>query len=245
MHVTSSLSTRLAFFANGIAMSAWAPLVPYAKTRLQLTPAHLGMVLLCLGIGSMLAMPATGALTARPVSGLDPGLGLVEVRADRTAWSPAPGRHTGWPEARARGQMALGWELAGCARAMLELAGRHALERVQFGRPIASFQAVRHRLAETLVAVEAAEAVLESAEVDGGTELAAVAKAVAGRSARVAARHSQQVLAGIGFTADHPFHRHLRRTLVCDQLLGSARALTEDLGARMISGGRLPAPLPL
>ncbi|MRV76505.1 MFS transporter [Duganella sp. FT92W] len=65
MHVTSSRSTRLAFFANGIAMSAWAPLVPYAKTRLQLEPAHLGMILLCLGIGSMLAMPATGALTAR------------------------------------------------------------------------------------------------------------------------------------------------------------------------------------
>lgn len=63
--ISSRLATRLAFFANGIAMSAWAPLVPYAKERLQLEPAELGLILLCLGIGSMLAMPATGALTAR------------------------------------------------------------------------------------------------------------------------------------------------------------------------------------
>ncbi len=55
---------------------------------------------------------------------------------------------------------ALGWWLVGSARAMLALARQHALDRVQFGRPIASFQAVRHRLAETLVAIEGAEATL-------------------------------------------------------------------------------------
>lgn len=65
MHVSARLATRLSFFANGIAMSAWAPLVPYAKDRLQLNAGSLGLILLCLGIGSMLAMPATGALTAR------------------------------------------------------------------------------------------------------------------------------------------------------------------------------------
>lgn len=58
-------STRLSFLAAGIAMSAWAPLVPYAKERLLLDPAQLGMLLLCLGIGSLLAMPATGALASR------------------------------------------------------------------------------------------------------------------------------------------------------------------------------------
>ena len=59
------LSTRLGFLVAGITMAAWAPLVPYAKERLHLEAAQLGMLLLCLGIGSILAMPATGALVTR------------------------------------------------------------------------------------------------------------------------------------------------------------------------------------
>jgi len=59
------LSTRLGFLVAGITMAAWAPLVPYAKDRLNLEASQLGMLLLCLGIGSLLAMPATGALTTR------------------------------------------------------------------------------------------------------------------------------------------------------------------------------------
>ncbi|TFW17059.1 MFS transporter [Duganella callida] len=59
------LSTRLAFLASGLAMSAWAPLVPFAKQRLSLGEAELGLLLLCLGAGSLLAMPVTGLLTAR------------------------------------------------------------------------------------------------------------------------------------------------------------------------------------
>ncbi|MYN08739.1 MFS transporter [Pseudoduganella aquatica] len=59
------LSTRLGFLTAGITMAAWAPLVPYAKERLNLEASQLGMLLLCLGIGSLLAMPVTGTLTSR------------------------------------------------------------------------------------------------------------------------------------------------------------------------------------
>lgn len=59
------LSTRLAFLAAGLVVSAWAPLVPYAKDRLGLDEAALGLLLLCLGGGSLCAMPVTGMLTAR------------------------------------------------------------------------------------------------------------------------------------------------------------------------------------
>ncbi|WP_267478622.1 MFS transporter [Pseudoduganella aquatica] len=59
------LSTRLGFLTAGITMAAWAPLVPYAKERLHLEASQLGMLLLCLGIGSLLAMPVTGTLTSR------------------------------------------------------------------------------------------------------------------------------------------------------------------------------------
>src|SRR5690606_40353979 len=74
--------------------------------------------------------------------------------------------------ATAAGRRALGWWLLGSGHAMLSLARTHALERVQFGRPLASFQAVRHRLAETLVALDAAEAALAHADGDFGALLA-------------------------------------------------------------------------
>jgi MFS family permease len=58
-------STRVAFFVTGFSISAWAPLVPYAKSRLMLDDASLGLLLLCLGIGSILSMPLAGAMTVR------------------------------------------------------------------------------------------------------------------------------------------------------------------------------------
>jgi hypothetical protein len=145
----------------------------------------------------------------------------------------------GDPVPLAAGRVALGWWLVGTGRAMLSLARAHALDRVQFGRPIASFQAVRHRLAETLVAIEGAEATLRAAGPanDLGCLLA---KAAAGQAALTAARHCQQVLGGIGFTAEHGLHRHIRRALVLDGLLGSARELTREAGKMLRVNGSTP-----
>jgi hypothetical protein len=140
------------------------------------------------------------------------------------------------PAALAAGRVAVGWWLAGSVRAMLGLARQHAVDRVQFGRPIASFQAVRHKLAETLVALEGAEAVLRAA--DPRDDLSALlAKAAAGQAALLAARHCQQVLGGIGFTAEHDLHHHVKRVLVLDGLLGSARELTREAGRQVIAAG--------
>ena len=61
----AALATRLSFFAAGFCMAAWAPLIPYVKTRLGATEADLGLLLLCLGVGSIIAMPITGQVTAR------------------------------------------------------------------------------------------------------------------------------------------------------------------------------------
>ena len=68
-----------------------------------------------------------------------------------------------------------------------------------------------------------------------------MAKAVAGRQARTAARHCQQVLAGIGFTTEHPLHHYIRRTLVLDGLLGSAPYSPGRSAPRSIASARLPA----
>jgi hypothetical protein len=192
------------------------------------------------------AVVPTAELTVRRVHGMDPELGLVEVTgrvrgiAVRQELPPSA-----WPSSIALCRLAVGHELIGAARKMLELARQHARERTQFDQIIGKFQAVRHRLAETLVALEAADAMLGAAWEDGSATTAAVAKALAGRSARTAARHCQQVLAGIGFTTEHEFHLHVRRTLVLDALLGGSRALTRELGVELLTSQRLPALVPL
>ena len=56
------LATRLSFLVAGFAIACWAPLVPYAKARLGVDDAGLGLLLLCLGVGSVVAMPVTGVL---------------------------------------------------------------------------------------------------------------------------------------------------------------------------------------
>ncbi|WP_347927435.1 MFS transporter [Pseudomonas helvetica] len=59
------MSTRIAFFIAGFGVAAWAPLVPYAKARAGLDDGTLGLLLLCLGVGSILAMPMAGMLASR------------------------------------------------------------------------------------------------------------------------------------------------------------------------------------
>ena len=59
------------------------------------------------------------------------------------------------------------------------------------------------------------------------------------------ARHCQQVLAGIGFTTEHPFHRYFRRAIVLDQLLGAGSLLTAELGTEVLRSRTLPPLLPL
>jgi len=194
------------------------------------------------GEKAVAATVATADLTLRPVHGIDPWLGLVEVTGapKHTEIGPAD-----WQAVAMVAQLALGHELVGASRTMLELARKHALERVQFGQPISSFQAVRHRLADALVAIETAAAALDAAWLDGSAQSAAMGKALAGRGARIAARHCQQVLAGIGFTTEHDLHRFVRRILVLDELFGSARSLTRDLGECLLVSRRLPPLLPL
>ncbi|WP_043664075.1 acyl-CoA dehydrogenase family protein [Streptomyces xylophagus] len=184
----------------------------------------------------------------RPVGGTLPlpytgGTWVVWERDDSAAGTTLDAElplHTvpaGPPVPLAAGRVALGWWLVGTGRAMLALARQHAVDRVQFGRPLASFQAVRHRLAETFVALDGAEVTLVAATDELG---ALLAKAAAGQAALTAARHCQQVLGGVGFTAEHDLHRHVRRAMVLDGLLGSARELTREAGALLRAGGSAP-----
>ena len=95
------------------------------------------------------------------------------------------------------------------------------------------------------MAIEAAESALEGAWQDRSPFTAKLAKAVAGNSAKVVRRHTQQVLAGIGFTTDHDFHRWMKRALVVDTLFGSASTLPGEIGAELLRLGHAPRLLEL
>lgn len=179
------------------------------------------------------------------VRGIDPDAGFHAVRVQGEPVAAVRLAPAAWQSAIALGRRAVAQQIAGASRAMLALARSHALERVQFGRPIAQFQAVRHRLADALVAVEALEAALSAAREDPTPETAALAKALAGRTARSVAAHCQQVLAGIGFTTEHAFHRFLKRSMALEGLFGSADEIVLDVGRRLLAERRVPTLIEL
>jgi len=181
----------------------------------------------------------------RAVRGVDPDAGFHAVHVHGSAALATRLDPAAWESAVALGRRAVAHQIAGASRAMLDLARVHALERVQFGRPIARFQAVRHRLADTLVAVEALEASLAAAREEPNPETATLAKAIAGRTARTVAAHCQQVLAGIGFTTEHPFHRFLKRSIALEGLFGSADGIALDVGRRLLAARRVPTLIEL
>jgi predicted MFS family arabinose efflux permease len=79
---SAATATRLSFFAAGFVMASWAPLIPFAKLRVDADAADLGLVLLCLGLGSIIAMPVTGYVSAaRGARGmiLLGGIGMVAL----------------------------------------------------------------------------------------------------------------------------------------------------------------------
>jgi hypothetical protein len=187
------------------------------------------------------------ALTTIPTSGLDGRLQLAKVSGEVKGGKVlAAGREARawWSATETAGRRAICHQLSSTAAHMLELAVEHARQRRQFGVPIGSFQAVRHKLAETYVAVTAASAAADACwEVADPREawLAALtAKIVASQSVGLTISHTQQVLAGMGFTAEHPFHRFMKRALVLDRVLGSAIELAPIVGRELVRLGAAP-----
>ena len=92
----AKLATHLAFFATGFGIASWAPLIPYVKERAGYNDAQLGLILLCLGVGSLIAMPLTGWLSARYgskpmviIGGLGFGLFFPFLALSVDAWALA------------------------------------------------------------------------------------------------------------------------------------------------------------
>jgi alkylation response protein AidB-like acyl-CoA dehydrogenase len=127
-------------------------------------------------------------------------------------------------------------EAVGAAGRMLQEACAYAAERRQFGRPIGSFQALRHLMADMYVrhasswssVLYAAAALDEDAEEAQRT--ASIAKAYVSRAAREVAHGAIQVFGGVAITAEHPAHRYLRRIVLREQQYGDAAHHERELG---------------
>jgi alkylation response protein AidB-like acyl-CoA dehydrogenase len=131
------------------------------------------------------------------------------------------------PPALQRGAVALAAELVGVAQRALDMAVEYAKEREQFDRPIGSYQAVSHRLADMLWDVEEARSLTYYAGwcADADPERLALAshmaKARASDAATAVTHNAIQTFGGIGFTWEHDIHFFLKRARASHQMLGT------------------------
>jgi len=176
------------------------------------------------------------ALAAAPRTVLDPtlpladlGLDGVVVPADRVLAAPGtPGVAEALDRAGQEATVALATATAGACRVIFEQTVEYAKVREQYGRPIGSFQALKHRMADMFLAVERAAslcyfAALTIAEDDPRrAEAASMAKAAAGECQGLIAKDGLQLHGGIGYTWEHDLHFLLKRAKSGDVLYGNA-----------------------
>nr|BFE60730.1 acyl-CoA dehydrogenase family protein [Dactylosporangium thailandense] len=170
---------------------------------------------------------ATDAAVVQPVPTLDATRGqatLILTAAPARLVAPAGAAH-----ALAGVRALLAAESVGVARAALRSTVEHLRTRHQFGVPLATFQALRHRVADLYVLLEQATSTARYALRCYGTAEFAVAAPLAKLSACDAAwtitRESIQLLGGIGFTWEHPAHRYLKRATAGHLLFGDPPTL--------------------
>jgi alkylation response protein AidB-like acyl-CoA dehydrogenase len=190
------------------------------------------------GLGLFAVPGGADGVTRTPQSTLDPNRPLATVRLDNV-----PARAIGDPSAagpvlervRDRAVAALACEQTGGAAAALDMTVAYAKDRIQFGRPIGSFQAIKHRCADMAVAVEAARsasswAAAVAADAPDDLPLAAATAALAcGEAYSFVAAETIQVHGGIGFTWEHPAHLHFRRAATSATLHGDPAGHQERL----------------
>ena len=169
--------------------------------------------------------------TAQPATTMDPTRRLARVQpgpgADITALGPDPGLAD-------RAAVLLAAEQIGAAERCLDLTVEYAKNRVQFGRPIGSFQALKHRMADLYVALSAARAVVADACDDPTPTNAATARLAASEVLCSVASEGIQLHGGIAITWEHDMHLYFKRAHGSSHLLGSPRELLAQLESEVL-----------
>lgn len=208
---------------------------------LVLAGAERAIRFVSIGADEMTTVDSTG-VELRRASGFDPDFGLQSASIVGSS-TPLGGRHE-MTSAIAAGRRSLASQMVGASEQMLTDTLEYVNDRHQYGRPIGSFQTVKHRLAEVKVAITAARsataAAWEYADTADGATLAIAAKCLAGKAQHLASTHCFQVHGGIAFTVEHGFQLWVRRGLVLDHLLGGHEMLTAELGRRLIAEQAVP-----
>jgi alkylation response protein AidB-like acyl-CoA dehydrogenase len=198
------------------------------------------------GRAGLFLVDLTGpGITRTSVTTVDPTRSHARLVFDGAAAEPLGAPGTGWPLVERlldRAAVLVAFEQLGGAQAALDMAREYALGRFAFGRQIASFQAIKHKLADMYVGVELAR----SNAYYGAWALSKDAPElpVAAATARVAAteayyqnaKENIQVHGGMGFTWEFDCHLHYRRSKLTGLMLGSARRWKDLLVTRLQAG---------
>ena len=151
-----------------------------------------------------------------------------------------------WDEALNRGAVAAAGQMIGLAQRMLDMSVDYTSQRKQFGKALASFQAVKHQMAEVVVKIEFAKPVLYRAAyalAHGETEQAAIlashAKLVCGEAAWLAARKGIQVHGGMGYTWEVDLQMFMKRAWALNSVWGD-NAFHKARMADLLMAGQAP-----
>jgi alkylation response protein AidB-like acyl-CoA dehydrogenase len=187
-------------------------------------------------------------VTQRPVVDLTRSMARVTLAAVQPAAVLTIDR-AGWDALADHAAMALARDAVGASAALLERTVDYLKIREQFGRPIGSFQALKHRAADWKVKVEAATALARHTAAlldESGVAVSATAseaKAYACDTFAALAGDAVQLHGGIGFTWEHPCHLFLKRAKLSQQLHGSATAHKERAARLTFDGEGVAPPL--
>jgi alkylation response protein AidB-like acyl-CoA dehydrogenase len=206
------------------------------------TPGGTGLFSVSLDQGGvdverLVSFDHTRRLAAVRLSGAEAVLLAEEVAAEEALEAAAE-----------TGRVLLAAEQLGAAQHLLSLSLEHARTRIQFGRPIGSFQAVKHRLADMLVLVEHGRsacyhAAWALARGDDARLAASIAQAACSAMFSKVAADTIQVHGGVGFTWEHQAHLYFKRAAADAALLGSAE-WHRDRVAGLVLDHVVDAPAP-
>jgi len=241
----ASITATAAKSGGGWTLSGLKRFVPWAHVAdVVLVPARSPE-----GLSLFLVDPKASGVTLRPMVGIDLVSRWSEMRLDKVAVGADAllgQAGTAGPLLESllrRAAVMSSAEMLGAARRCLDMSVEYAKVREQFGQPIGSFQAIRHRCAEMLLEVENAHAAVYYAAwaLTAGAEDAAVAssicKSYVNEAARKVCGDSIQVHGGIGFTWEYDLHLYMKRAKALEPLYGDTE-YHRELIARHVTSSR-------
>jgi len=236
-----AMSARAEKTPRGWALSGTKRFVPWAHVAsVLLIPARAPE-----GPTLFLVDPSASGLTLSPVQGMDLATRWVQIDMENVPAAADAVLGTAGQAAPLlaslvrRGAVGAAAEMLGAARRCLDMAVGYAKVREQFGQPIGSFQAIRHKCAEMLLEVENSHSAVYyaawalDAKAEDGELAASVAKAYVGDAARKVCGEAIQVHGGIGFTWEYDLHIYMKRAKALEPMYGDADYHREQIVRRV------------